>query len=926
MKKYIITILFAFSVLLNLSAQKHGEEMNYNNNDSLLLGYQLYIPQSMDLFTTQKATSETFDNSPHIDISKALYGKIAGLNVYQGVGQLFNNISTLSIHGQSPLVLVDGYPRNIEDIVAAEIESVTVLKDAISVALYGVRGANGVVMITTKRGKNQRLKITTKYQMGVNTQFRSPDFADSYTYATKLNEALLLDGLNPRYDSNELNAFKNNMFPYDYPNVDWWKESYNNVSYNHRLNLTFNGGNERFRYFTAMDYMHDKGFFKYNTTDSRYNSKPTDVRLNLRANIDVNVTSSTFFKLGVVSKLMETNRARYESIFNAIYNTPSAAFPIRYSNEIFGGNSTYTFNNPVALLTSTGNHKTTFSTLLADASLKQNLNALVDGLAVELSVAFDNFGSMYDTSSKEYRYIDSRPSILDDGITLVTDPVIYRRDSEVLSHGQGFTSLYLRTNMQGKLSYEKNFSEVHNLLSALIYDQQSFIRQGRNQSAKRQSILATAMYSFRKKYSLGAVMNYSGTAYLPKTDRYRLYPAVSASWVVSEEDFVKNTGALDYLKLYASIGTSGWDGNLSHELYRQGYGGQYGNGYFFTDNASQFWGQGEGPLPVENLTVEKSTKTAIGFVSSFLNNRLNLTFEGFNNKRSDILVPSGASVSEVIGINVGYLNAGIQKYYGFDAAFSWEEKINKFKYKLYANGSYLDTKIVNDNQEFQEYDYLYRKGNRVNQFYGLEVVGIFHDQMEINNSAVQTFSIARPGDLKYRDQNGDGIINNQDVVKMFGSSIPRFYFGFGLNLAYENFELLADFQGLTGRTVNLLNSKIYSPLVENGNISNTFLKTEIPWTPENASVATMPRLTTLANANNYYTNSLWLRDGSFIKLRNLMLAYTFPKSLTSFADVKVYVQGTNLFSLDNIKTLDPEQLGTNYPVIRSYWAGIKLNF
>lgn len=925
MKKYIITTLFIFSVLLGLGAQENEGNIN-NNNDSLLLGYQLYIPQSMDLFATQKVTNETFDNSPHIDISKALYGKIAGLNIYQGVGDLFNNISVLSVHGQAPLVLVDGYPRNIEDIVASEIESVAVLKDAVSAALYGVRGANGVVMITTKRGKNQKLRITTKYQMGINTQFRSPDFADSYTYATKLNEALLLDGLNPRYDANELNAFRENTFPYDYPNVNWWKESFNDVSYNHRLSLTFNGGTDRFRYFSAVDYMHDKGFFKYNTTDQRYNSKPTDVRLNLRANIDVNVTASTFFKLGVVSKLMETNRARYESIFNAIYNTPSAAFPIRYSNGIFGGNSIYTSNNPVALLTSTGNLKTTFSTLLADASLKQNLNSLVDGLAVELSVAFDNFGSMYDTSSKEYRYIESRPSILSDGITLVTDPVIYRRDSEVLSHGQGFTSLYLRSNIQGKLSYESNFSEEHSLLSALVYDQQSFIRQGRNQSAKRQSILATAMYSFRQKYNLGAVLNYSGTAYLPKEDRYRLYPAVSASWVISEEDVVKNINDVNYLKLYASLGTSGWDGNLLHEMYRQGYGGQYGNSYFFTNNASQFGGQGEGPLPVENLTVEKSTKTAVGIVTSLFNNRLNLTVEGFHNKRSDILVPSGASVSEVIGINVGSLNAGIQKYYGFDAAFSWEQKINEFNYKLYANGSYLDTKIVNDNQEFQEYDYLYRKGNRVNQFYGLEVAGIFHDQMEINNSAVQTFSTTRPGDLKYKDQNGDGIINNQDIVKMFGSSIPRFYFGFGLNLAYKNFELLADFQGLTGRTVNLLNSKIYSPLVENGNISNTFLETEIPWTPENASVATMPRLTTLANANNYQTNSLWLRDGSFVKLRNLMLAYTFPKTLTSFADVKIYVQGTNLFSLDNIKTLDPEQLGTAYPATKSYWVGFKLNF
>ena len=225
---------------------------------------------------------------------------------------------------------------------------------------------------------------------------------------------------------------------------------------------------------------------------------------------------------------------------------------------------------------------------------------------------------------------------------------------------------------------------------------------------------------------------------------------------------------------------------------------------------------------------------------------------------------------------------------------------------MYANGAYIDSKIINDNQEYQEYDYLYRKGNRVGQFYGLEVEGFFQDQMQINNSPVQTFSTVRPGDIRYKDQNGDGIINEQDVVKMFGASVPRFYFGFGLNASYGNVELSMDFQGLTGRTVNLLHSRLYQPLVENGNISTTFLDNETPWSPQDASSATMPRLTTLPNANNYRSNSLWLRDGSFVKLRNLMVAYTFPKETTTFADLKIYIQGTDLFSADNIKTLDPE--------------------
>ena len=272
------------------------------------------------------------------------------------------------------------------------------------------------------------------------------------------------------------------------------------------------------------------------------------------------------------------------------------------------------------------------------------------------------------------------------------------------------------------------------------------------------------------------------------------------------------------------------------------------------------------------------------------------------------------------------MNEGIQEYRGFDASLTWKDKIRDFSYSIGANVSYVDSKIINDNQAFQQYDYLYTKGNRVGQKYGLEVTGIFQNQMEINNSPIQTFSTCRPGDLKYKDQNGDNQIDEQDVVKMYGTNIPRFYFGFNLNAAYKGFELFADFQGLTGYTVNLLDSPLYKPLVNNGNISKTFLDNETPWTPENAAQATMPRLTTQSNANNYRANSMWFKDGSFIKLRNLQIAYNIPKRFTHFADIKVYLQGTNLFSLDNIGFADPEQLSAAYPSTRSYWAGLKFNF
>lgn len=928
MKKYIMIALIG-----SLATLVHAQGAA---NDSLSvtaqLGYQVEMPGNNLAGSARSLDGKALEQSPEIDVAKALYGKIAGLNVYQGSGSSSANIPSLSIHGNAPLVIVDGFPRNLSDITASEIESVQILKDAVGTALYGVRGGNGVVLVTTKHGHVDKLRVTAKYQYGLSTQFRKPEFADSYIYARSMNTALVLDGLNPRYNNLELDAFKNHTYPYEYPNVNWWNEAYNRISDNHRLNLTFDGGSDRFRYYSVIDYMHDKAFYKEKQPDNRYSTKPSDVRLNIRTNIDVNLTPSTLFNIGLLGKLQETNSAFYigdtengETAFSEIlYKTPSAVFPVRFADGTYGGNNIYGANNPVALLESTGNYRTTYGTLLANASLKQELDALLKGLSAEVSVAFDNTGAMYDSSTKTYEYMDYQPSILSDG-TLVTVPVTYGKAAGVLNHDNSrFKSLYLRTNVQAKINYL--FSQgVHKANASLMYDQQSYISSGRNKSAKRQSALLHADYAYDNRYLLSGVVNYSGTAYLPSGDRFHLYPAVSAGWIASNEKFLAGIEAINLLKLYASYGISGYDGNMQHELYRQSYSG---NGtYYFTQSASELYGLSEGRLPVENLAPEKSRKATYGMELNTFNNRLSLYLEGFYEKRSEILIKGSSSISGLIGIDVGQQCAGIQEYKGFDASIAWNDRIGKdFNYGLSANVSYVDSKVIRDGQEFQAYDYLYTRVNRVGQKFGLEAIGFFRDQTDINNSPLQSFSTVRPGDIKYKDQNGDNKIDEQDKVKMFGSGVPRFYFGFSLSASYKNIEFAADFQGMTGVTTTLLDSPLYKPLVDNGNISTTFLDNETPWTPENAANASMPRLTTQANANNYQPNSLWYRDGSFLKLRNLYIAYTLPKKALRFADMKIYLQGTNLFSLDNIGFADPEMLSANYPSVRSYWMGVKFNF
>lgn len=622
----LITLLLGGSVSLNAQTSKAASEMQLA--DTLSIGYQMNVSSRTSSYSINGVNASAFEKSPYIDISKALYGKVAGLNVYQGTGSSADNISTLSIHGNAPLVLIDGFPRDISDITSMEIESCYVLKDAAAAALYGMRGANGVVLITTKRGISNGLKVNVDYNFGVNTQFRSPDFADAYTYANALNTALSGDGLPARYNAQELDAFRTGIYPYDYPNVDWWNETLNNTGLTHNLKMSFSGGSDKFRFYTVVDYYRDRSMLKKNTEDTRFDTTPTDTRLTVRTNLDVKVTESTLLKAGIVGRLKEFRGTRYgrSAIFNKIYGIPSAAFPIRYENGIYGGSSVYGTGNPVALLKDYGHIRNVYGTLLADLSIRQDLSALTKGLAAEASVSFDNIGGMNETTNKEYRYMNSNASITSDG-TLVTTPAIYGTDSETLGHTQPFERLMLRSDFQAKVDYNRTFGK-HQVGGALIYDMQSVVKNGRNNSQKNQSVLVNATYTYDNRYSLNAVFNRSGSAYLPDGDKYSNYPAVSAAWIVSNEAFMEKVTPINLFKIRASYGLSGWDGNLSHELWRQSYGSG-GAGYNFGVNAGGQSGGSEGDLPVIGLVAEKSQKATFGFDLAAFDNRLNATVEGF---------------------------------------------------------------------------------------------------------------------------------------------------------------------------------------------------------------------------------------------------------------------------------------------------------
>ena len=898
------------------------ETVDLSQMDSIVLGNQFNLAAGGNVTMGQTV----FDKSPEIDIAKALYGQFSGLLVKQGAGRSEENQSKLRLHGHSPLVLVDGLPRDLDDLTGLEIDKITVLKDAATAALYGVKGANGVIMITTKRGQATPLKVTAKYQYGLALPTRTPQFADAYTYAYMVNQACDLDGIAHRYTNADLQEYYKYVTggtpdQYAYPNVDWWKEIYRGHGDNHRAQFTFTGGNRNFRYFTAVDYMKDNAMYVKPSADDRYNGHVYDNRLSLRANVDVNITDYTAMKIGVMARLAEFNKTYYQrsnSIDKLIYKIPAAAFPIKQADGTYGGTDTYGAANPVANFQESGQAQYSQTKVLANMTLRQDLSPLLPGLSADATVAFDYIGKLTETANKSYRYAE-----------LVGGALKYTGvNSKTVSFSHWFSSLAMKFELQARVNYERTFAD-HHVDAHIAYRQRSWLLNERNTSFKTQEIIGTASYNWKERIFADVVVNYSGASVFQPGKRFFLYPAVNLSGIVLQEPF--------YLKLFASYGLSGDFSDIMDvqndngdyigpELWLQAYtDDQNAHSYNFGQAGKGYGGYAEDDMAAVTLAPEQAATANIGLDARFLDRRLGFRAEGFYTDRTKALIKP-SNVSGVLGLGVKEQSIGAFKYWGSDISLSWDDKIGEVEYGVYGNGGLLFSQVVNDGQAYQPYDYLYHKGNSVYQCYGLEAIGFFKDQAEIDAAPHQTYGEVRPGDIRYKDQNDDGVIDQYDKVKMAGTTFPTFQYGFGLHASFKGFTLYADFQGQAGVTVSLLDSPLYKPIANNYTISQTYLNREVSWTPETADRATMPRLTTQSGENNYRSGSQWYRDGSFLKLRNVGISYTIPRSLLKICDATVSLTGTNLFSADNIKFADPEQLGANYPTTRVFWAGVKFNF
>ena len=884
-----------------------SEKVNYG------FGLQQTNAESTGAVSTVYA--ENIDKSSAFSIGNSLYGNVLGLTTMQSTGVVWEQMPSMYIRGLKTLngnngilLVVDGLERDnnwqaLKYITPEEVESVSVLRDAAALALYGYRGVNGVVNIVTKRGKYDTREINFSYDHAFNYMTRKPELADAYTYASALNEALTNDGKQVRYSQNELNAFKNGTSPYLYPNVNWWEEVFRDRGASDIATLSFRGGSTKMRYYTMMNLQNNRGFIKNFDTNADYSTQEKYSKANFRTNLDIDLSPKTKMQANIMGILNEFSRTDRES-------------------GLWGGNTTWGENwNPVALTEGRAYSKGHTRGLYADMSLRQDLSSLTKGLGASVRIGYDNLASYWENHTKGYKYGMASVASWENGLPIAGEEITGGKDTE-MSGDSKLDWQYRAFNFQMNVDWQRQFG-VHSLYSMLLYTYKYDNAKGINNTFYRQNAGWYTHYGFKNRYFADFTLMASASNLLAPDHRWNVSPTVGLAWLISNEKFMQSQNVVDFLKLRASFGMLNTDNIPGNGYWNETVGG--GNGYPINNNFGGDGGWHEGRLASVNGTTEKAYKYNAG-VDATLFKGLTLTVDGFYERRSDIWVSSDGQNSAVLGASGSYVNAGIVDSWGTEIGANYYKKMGNVELNLGGTFTYNRSKIIEMLEEPAAYDYTRSTGNPVGQIFGLQAIGYFVDQADIDNSLPQQFGPVKAGDIKYKDMNGDKVINSDDRVAMgYNSTCPEIYYSFSLGLEWKGLGFSAQFQGV-GNYTAILSGTYYHPLVDNTTISNYVYRNR--WTPETPN-ARFPRLTTETVDNNLQTSSLWLADRSFLKLRNCEVYYKLPSSwLNRFwvKNAKVYVRGVDLLCFDSIDQLDPEAMNNSYPATRSIHVGLSVGF
>lgn len=883
--------------------------------------------------------NEEFNKRGSKNIGNSLFGQGLGLTALQNAGNYAAYNPTFYIRGlqslssSSPLILVDGLERDIDLVSPEEVESVSILKDAAAVALYGYKGINGAILVTTKRGKYNTKEINFTYDHVSNWQTNRPEFVDAYTYANAMNEARGNDGLGARYLVDEVEAFKSGKYPSLYPNVNWVDEVFRDAGSSNKYTIEFRGGGSKFRYYTMVDLLTDKGFVANANLNEGYSTQNKYSRANLRTNLDIDLTSNTKLKLNILGTLSESSRpGNSANLWDLVYSLPSAAFPVKTEDGLWGGNATWDgTKNPMAQAQGAAYSKGHTRSLYADMTLSQDLSAVLPGLGANFRIAYDNYSSLWEKHHQTYVYGSDAVTKWENGKPVTLNR--YKGGADSGMNTEAMPNAWTRQfNFTGGFDYNQTFGK-HQLYSQLKWEYEYRDTYGLNTTIYRQNASWYTHYGYNNRYYLDLALVGSASSLLAPGHKWALSPTVSAAWVLSEEDFMKNVSWINFLKLRGSWGIINADylpkdgddtvNNYWDQIYTlTGVTYPFNSGY-----DSSFGSTAISRLATLNSSREKAIKYNLGLDATLFKG-LNVTVDGYYQRRKDIWVSGKGAYSDVLGMEAPFENAGIVDSWGVETGLDYTQKAGNVTLNVGGNFTLNKNQIKEQLEEPRLYSNLVQTGNPLKQTYGLQAIGFFKDDADIANSPTQNFSTVKPGDIKYKDINGDEKIDENDKIAIgYSTTAPEIYFSFHLGAEWKGIGLNALFQG-TGHYSAVLNTKsMYWPLINNTTLSNHYYENR--WTPDRQD-AKFPRLSSQSNANNYQTNSVWLSDRSFLKLRNLEVYYKLPKSWLQSVKIvnnaKIYVRGVDLFCFDKLEVSDPESYGATNPLTRSIVAGLTIGF
>ena len=905
--------------------------------------------------------------TPVGNISNALAGRTSGLTAIQRSGEPGKDQSTLRIRGiatlnngesSEPLVLVDGVERNFNEIDANEIETINILKDASATAVFGVRGANGVILVTTKVGREGKPNVSYTSNVAFQNPTRLPKSVESAEYAMLYNEAWKNDGNTDKiFSDTDIELYRNGTSPYTHPNNDWYNLMIKPLAAQQQHNINVSGGAKNTRYFISLGYFQQEGSYREAQLYKDINGNPNYSRFNFRSNLDFNLSKSTDLSIKIGSQVVDARYPGVETstLFASVLSAASISTPGIVDGKLIKsieGGTRMVSENPFYSIIGLGWKDTYNNNLNANLSLRQKLDFITKGLTARGMISYDGFYSHTLNRKKEVEEYIMRKNIWStDATELAANPFIFElaRQAGPINTSESWGKNY---KMYGEvaLEYDRSFNK-HQFTGLVLGNFQKYYLPSLAYGLPSGylGVVGRVTYNYANKYLAEVNTGYNGSENFPAGKRFGFFPAFSVGWIASRENFFPQNDIFTYAKLRASYGEVGNDKlGAARYLYRPSVFGLSGNYIFGEDVAVGKPGSStnyvQQAIGNPNVSWERARKTNIGIETKFLKNKISLTIDGFTEYRDQILWKR-EDQTLLVQANLQPTNIGIVTNKGIEIELGFEDSYKDFKYGIKGNFSYSKNKIEYKSEAPKPFPNLYQTGNSVGQYKGLIFEGFYNTMEEINDptrpkSAWEGTSL-KPGDMKYKDIAGDpatggpdGRIDENDYSNIGHTPFPDITYGINMNASYKGLEFSVLFQGVSNVSTYFDGSAAY-PFYSGFRTAFTW-HTE-RWTEErysNGDVISYPRLTTSASGtgHNYRMSSFWLQDASYLRVKNIELAYRFKKvnlGIIGFNSLRLFVNANNLFTYTNMRYFDPEApsgSGTFYPQMRVFNGGLSVQF